>query len=119
MPNNVTVTFGGAAAESGNIRTVLVDLDNAEKGTPGYELLNNPPANTRIVLSNGNVYTTNGAGIVDEVLFKPVLESGTRDSRQTAVGNLGLDTDVGGAYSGMLAGWYLRSGQPFSSRRQL
>jgi filamentous hemagglutinin len=41
---------------------------------------------------------------VDEVSFQPRLVSGTRDARQTAVGKLGLDTDVGGHIQGCAIG---------------
>ena len=57
---------------------------------------NNPPPNTRIELSNGNVYVTNAQGFVDEVSFQPRLIKEPRDGRQTAVGKQGRDTDVGG-----------------------
>jgi len=78
------------------LRTQRVDVDNVKKGTPEYELLNNPPPNTRIELSNGNVYVTNADGLVDEVSFQPRLIKQPRDGRQTAAGKEGLDTDVGG-----------------------
>jgi hypothetical protein len=77
-------------------RIEQVNVDNVRPGTREYDLLNSPPPNTRIELSNGNVYVTNAQGIVDEVSFQPRLVTGTRDARQTAVGRQGLDTDVGG-----------------------
>jgi filamentous hemagglutinin len=86
------------------IQTVTVDPAKAVKGTPEFELLNNPPPNTRIELSNGNVYVTNAQGIVDEVIFQPHLTKGTRYGRQTAVGKQGLDTDVGGHIQGCAIG---------------
>lgn len=38
--------------------------------------------------------------MVDELTFKPTLNQGVRDSRQTAVGKEGLSTDVGGHIQG-------------------
>lgn len=73
-----------------------VDVDNVRRGTPEYDILNNPPPNTRIEVSNGNVYITNANGFVDEVSFQPRLVKEPRDARQTAAGKEGLDTDVGG-----------------------
>ena len=105
-PNNVDGNGNGdgRAPETGNnggnglpdIRVERIDVNNVQRGTREFELLNNPPPNTRIELSNGNVYVTNAQGIVDEVSFQPRLVTGTRDARQTAVGREGLDTDVGG-----------------------
>jgi filamentous hemagglutinin len=102
----------GRAPETGNnggngrpeIRVERVDVNNVQRGTREFELLNNPPPNTRIELSNGNVYVTNSAGIVDEVSFQPRLVTGKRDARQTAVGREGLDTDVGGHIQGCSLG---------------
>ncbi|PIM55215.1 hypothetical protein CS062_00450 [Roseateles chitinivorans] len=82
--------------DSNSKRTYRVDADNAGKGTDGYEVLNNPPSNAHVKISNGTEFVTNGAGMVEEVTFQPVLEKGTRDSRQTAVGYEGYTTDVGG-----------------------
>lgn len=86
------------------IETVKVDASKVEKGTPEYELLNNPPPNTRIELSNGNVYITNADGYVEEVSFQPHLVKGKRDARGPAVGKEGLDTDVGGHIQGCALG---------------
>lgn len=73
-----------------------IDVDNVRRGTPEYDILNNPPPNTRIEVSNGNVYITNANGFVDEVSFQPRLLKEPSDARQTAAGKEGLDTDVGG-----------------------
>ncbi len=75
-----------------------------QRGTREYDILNNPPPNTRIELSNGNVYITNADGFVEEVSFQPRLVKGKRDARQTAVGKEGLDTDVGGHIQGCAIG---------------
>lgn len=59
------------------IPIVKVKTENAVKGTPEYELLNNPSAraaNTRYELDNGKSFTTNGAGQVEELTFTPVNE---------------------------------------------
>uniref|UniRef100_A6W0N7 Type VII secretion system protein EssD-like domain-containing protein n=1 Tax=Marinomonas sp. (strain MWYL1) TaxID=400668 RepID=A6W0N7_MARMS len=42
------------------------------------------------------MFKTNSGGRVEEVTFTPVDQKIPRDSRQTAVGNEGLSTDVGG-----------------------
>ncbi|WP_308460530.1 hypothetical protein [Pseudomonas syringae] len=81
------------------IPIVKVKTENAVKGTPEYELLNNPSAraaNTRYELDNGKSFTTNSAGQVEELTFIPVNEKIPRDSRQTEMGHQGRDTDVGG-----------------------
>ncbi|NWE11277.1 hypothetical protein HX788_29665, partial [Pseudomonas edaphica] len=81
------------------IPIVKVKTENAVKGTPEYELLNNPSAraaNTRYELDNGKSFTTNSAGQVEELTFTPVNEKIPRDSRQTEMGHQGRDTDVGG-----------------------
>mgnify|MGYP001235193407 FL=1 len=59
-------------------------------------MLNNPPANTRVELSNGTTFRTGEGGFVDEVTYQPVNSSGVRDGRQTAVGREGIAGDVGG-----------------------
>lgn len=78
------------------ITVFKIEASKATKGTPEFELLNNPPPNARIELDNGNIYVTNAHGFVDEVTFHPKLVKEARDSRQTEVGKQGLDTDVGG-----------------------
>ncbi|WP_322890873.1 MULTISPECIES: DUF637 domain-containing protein [unclassified Yoonia] len=77
-------------------RTVTVDSSRATRGTPEFELLNNPPANTRVELSNGTTFRTGEGGYVDEITYQPVNSSGVRDGRQTAVGREGIAGDVGG-----------------------
>ncbi|WNW12252.1 DNA/RNA non-specific endonuclease [Pseudomonas sp. DTU_2021_1001937_2_SI_NGA_ILE_001] len=71
-------------------------MSSASKGTPGYKVLNDPPPSSQIKLSNGTEFKTNSNGFVEELTFNPILEKGTRDARQTAVGKEGLPTDVGG-----------------------
>nr|WP_269093497.1 MULTISPECIES: DNA/RNA non-specific endonuclease [unclassified Photobacterium] len=80
----------------GDIPVVKVDSSQAVKGTPEYEALNNPLPNTQYELDNGTTFRTNESGFVDEISFTPVDVKMPRDSRQTAVGKEGLDTDVGG-----------------------
>ena len=75
---------------------VKVDTANASKGTPEYEILNNPPPNTRVELDNGTTFQTGAGGYVDEITYQPVDSKGVRDSRQTAVGKEGIAGDVGG-----------------------
>ncbi len=79
---------------------VEVDVAKASKGTPEYKILNEPPPNSHVNLSNGTEFRTNSSGYVDEITFSPALEKGTRDARQTAVGKEGLPTDVGGHIRG-------------------
>ena len=77
-----------------------VDVSKVEKNTTSYEILNDPPPNAQVKLSNGTSFKTNDYGFVDELTFTPVKDPGTRDSRQTAVGKEGLSTDVGGHIQG-------------------
>lgn len=77
-------------------RTASDDPSRATRGTPEYELLNNPPANTRVELNNGTTFRTGEGGFVDEVTYQPVNSSGVRDGRQTSVGREGIAGDVGG-----------------------
>lgn len=77
---------------------VRVDVDMAKvtKGSPEYNILNAPPPNSHVKLSNGTEFKTNSNGYVDELIYSPSLNQGVRDARQTAVGKEGLSTDVGG-----------------------
>jgi hypothetical protein len=78
-------------------RTIDIDLNDAGKGTRGFDLLNGDiQPNATYKLSNGNGFTTNEAGRVDSSTFQPVSSTGTRDGRQTAVGKEGIQGDVGG-----------------------
>ncbi|MCW8890301.1 MAG: hemagglutinin repeat-containing protein, partial [Sedimenticola sp.] len=77
-------------------RRVKVDIGNAKKGTPEYDLINNPEPNTIVELNGGTQFKTNSSGYVEEISFNPTLSKGVRDSRQTAVGKEGLNGDVGG-----------------------
>jgi filamentous hemagglutinin len=82
-----------------DIPVVKVDTGNAVKGSPEYEILNSPSArspNTRYELDNGDSFTTNSKGFVEELTFNPNQTKVPRDSRQTAAGKEGRDTDVGG-----------------------
>ena len=97
---DVLVSRGAGRLTNGlggpNIRVERINADNAVPGSPEYNLLNSPPPNTRIELSNGNVYVTNANGFVEYVEFQPRLVTQSRDGRQTAVGREGLNTDIGG-----------------------
>ncbi|WP_295857394.1 hemagglutinin repeat-containing protein, partial [uncultured Xylophilus sp.] len=79
-----------------NLARVEVDVANVTKGTPEYNILNAPPPNSQVKLSNGTEFKTNPSGYVDEITYNPSLTQGVRDSRQTAAGKEGLSTDVGG-----------------------
>ncbi|WP_436897341.1 hemagglutinin repeat-containing protein [Acinetobacter gyllenbergii] len=78
--------------------TIQVDFDQSKiKGTPENKLVNDLQASTKYELSNGTEFKTNAHGYVEEISFKPDFgNKGVRDSRQTAVGKLGDDSDVGG-----------------------
>jgi filamentous hemagglutinin len=84
------------ASEGVNLSRIEVNVANATKGTPEYNILNAPPPNSQIKLSNGTEFKTNTSGYVDEITYTPALDKGVRDARQTAVGKEGLPTDVGG-----------------------
>ncbi|WP_228737625.1 hemagglutinin repeat-containing protein [Xanthomonas euvesicatoria] len=84
---------------SDNKLTVKIDSSKAAKGTAEYDILNSPAArspNIRYELDNGNSFKTNSAGQVEELSFTPSNVKVPRDSRQTAAGKEGRDTDVGG-----------------------
>jgi hypothetical protein len=76
--------------------TVNVDPSQAKRGTREYEILNNPPPNTRVELTNGTSFKTGDGGFVEEITYQPVNNRGVRDGRQTAVGREGIAGDVGG-----------------------
>ncbi len=78
---------------------IKIDISEVTKGSQEYELLNDPMRrgpDTVYELSNGTTFRTNDAGFVEEISFTPSNQKMSRDSRQTAIGNLGKDTDVGG-----------------------
>jgi filamentous hemagglutinin len=86
---------------------VKVETAKSVQGSHEYELLNNPAArspNTRYELDNGNTFTTNSKGMVEELTFTPTKEKVPRDSRQTAAGKEGRDSDVGGHAQGCSQG---------------
>lgn len=84
----------GSGPESNVVR---VNTQNATvKNSPDYDALNNLKPNTRYELDNGTTFRTNSHGHVEEITFIPVDQKVPRDSRQTAVGNEGFPTDVGG-----------------------
>ena len=84
------------AAKKSKINTIEVKVENSKKGTKEYEILNNPPANSSVVLNNGVEFKTNPYGYVEEIEFQPSLAKISRDSRQTVVGKKGENGDVGG-----------------------
>ena len=98
----VGVVSGGAKATGSagaEVPVVRVNTGNAVKGSPEFDVLNNPgarAANTRYELDNGNSFKTNSAGQVEELTFTPVNTKVPRDARQTEAGKQGRDTDVGG-----------------------
>jgi filamentous hemagglutinin len=96
------ILAGKAGYAKGNVKlaSVEVDVAKASKGTPEYKILNEPPPNSQVKLSNGTEFKTNSSGYVDELTFTASLEKGTRDARQSAVGKEGLSTDVGGHIQG-------------------
>ncbi len=79
--------------------TIKVDSSKSVKGSPEYEMLNNPEArmpNQRYELDNGTTFVTDSRGLVEELTFTPVDIKVPRDARQTAAGKTGRETDVGG-----------------------
>lgn len=67
------------------------------KGSEESKLVNDLKPDTDYTLSNGTKFSTNEHGYVTELSFKPDFDNkGTRDSRQTYVGTLGIEGDVGG-----------------------
>ncbi|WP_338514073.1 polymorphic toxin-type HINT domain-containing protein [Pseudomonas poae] len=79
--------------------TIKVDSSKSVKGSPEYEMLNNPEArmpNQRYELDNGTTSVTDSRGLVEELTFTPVDIKVPRDARQTAAGKTGRETDVGG-----------------------
>lgn len=78
---------------------VRIDTTKSIKGNTEYNILNNPSArqsNTKYELDNGNTFTTNSHGQVEQLTFTPNNTKVPRDSRQTQTGKQGRDTDVGG-----------------------
>jgi filamentous hemagglutinin len=100
------VASGDTVGPKGEVKlaSVEVDVTKASKGTPEYKILNEPPPNSQVKLSNGTEFKTNSSGYVDELTFTPSLVKGARDARQTAVGKEGLSTDVGGHIQGCQLG---------------
>lgn len=75
-----------------DLPVVKVNTSNSVKGSPEYEILNNPSArspNTRYQVDNGDSFTTNSKGFVEELTFTPSNTKVPRDSRQTAAGKEG------------------------------
>jgi filamentous hemagglutinin len=99
-PDGSKSNVGGSTAEqNASYPIVKVDTSQSVKGSPTYEILNNPNArspNTRYELDNGDAFVTNSHGMVEELTFTPANVKVPRDSRQTAAGKEGRETDVGG-----------------------
>jgi filamentous hemagglutinin len=99
-PDGSKPNVGGSTAEhNASYPIVKVDTSQSVKGSPTYEILNNPNArdpNTRYELDNGDAFVTNSHGMVEELTFTPANVKVPRDSRQTAAGKEGRETDVGG-----------------------
>jgi filamentous hemagglutinin len=89
-----------------NKHTEIIDFEKSkQKGTPENQMVNNLKANRHYELSNGTKFKTNEYGHVEEISFKPdFVNKGVRDSRQTAVGKLGEESDVGGHIQGCAMG---------------
>ena len=89
-----------------NKHTEIIDFEKSkQKGTPENQMVNNLKANRHYELSNGTKFKTNEYGHVEEISFKPDFDNkGVRDSRQTAVGKLGEERDVGGHIQGCAMG---------------
>ncbi|MBK5646981.1 MAG: DNA/RNA non-specific endonuclease [Acinetobacter sp.] len=87
-----------AAGTDENKEVISVDFEKSKiKGTPENIIVNDLKPKTEYNLSNGTKFKTNEYGHVEEISFTPDLENtGVRDSRQTAVGKLGKEKDVGG-----------------------
>ncbi len=93
------VTGATMAVGTGENKEVIsVDFEKSKiKGTPENIIVNDLKPKTEYNLSNGTNFKTNEYGHVEEISFTPDLENtGVRDSRQTAVGKLGKEKDVGG-----------------------
>lgn len=104
-PPAATGGIGGSPVGNGtnggaSLVRIEVDMTRASNGSPEYKILNDPPPNSLIKMSNGTEFRTNSSGYVDEISFSPSLNQGVRDPRQTAVGKEGLPTDVGGHIQG-------------------
>lgn len=84
----------GTSAPSGNV--IRINADQIVRGTPEYDAVNNLRPGQTYELSDGTSFTTNDSGYVDRLTYVPVDEPGVRTSRQTAVGKLGIEGDVGG-----------------------
>jgi autonomous glycyl radical cofactor GrcA len=94
-PDSGTKNIDDLPTQNGS--TVQVNAQNAAvKNSPEYNALNNPAPSTTYQLDNGTTFRTNSGGYVEEITFTPVDNKIPRDSRQTAVGKEGLETDVGG-----------------------
>lgn len=101
IAKNIVSRVSSSGAKGGvKLASVEVDITKASKGTPEYNILNEPPPNSQVKLSNGTEFKTNSNGYVDEITYSPSLSQGVRDARQTAVGKEGLPTDVGGHVQG-------------------
>ena len=78
------------------VKTEKLRSSNAIKGTPEWDMLNDPKPNTIYKLDNGETFGTNAFGQVEVFEFAPSLDKRGRDHRQTKKGKEGLEGDVGG-----------------------
>ena len=81
-----------------NKEVISVDFEKSKiKGTPESVVVNNLKPNAKYELSNGTKFETNAHGYVEEISFTPDFKNpGKRDIRQTNLGKLGDEGDVGG-----------------------
>ncbi|WP_420909533.1 DNA/RNA non-specific endonuclease [Acinetobacter nematophilus] len=81
-----------------NKEVISVDFEQSKiKGTPESVAVNNLKPNAKYELSNGTKFETNAHGYVEEISFTPDFSNpGKRDIRQTNLGKLGDEGDVGG-----------------------
>ena len=81
-----------------NKEVISVDFEKSKiKGTPESVVVNNLKPNAKYELSNGTNFETNAHGYVEEISFTPDFKNpGKRDIRQTNLGKLGDEGDVGG-----------------------
>ncbi len=82
------------------VKTKRLRSSNAVKGTPEWEMLNDPKPNTIYELDNGETFGTNEFGLTRQLRYEPSSSKRGRDNRQTEAGKDGLDNDVGGHLRG-------------------
>lgn len=88
-----TRIYNGIEYHLYRIRTNEPRSNDAPKGTPEYEILNNAPANAILELDNGKTYRTNSFGDVERTDYIPVVNARGRNSMQTKIGRMGRGAD--------------------------